>query len=232
MTNDKPNLLVGRLRTPQGDKPRFTKPMTADELFAGLYNSQLVDKIYHIDTVETELGYQQVLIEAGSVIITFLPIGEDAESQAVGKPKPTEPHVAAKTGPRVDATSEPRPVATPSRDNRNLTPKRSSNEEYQFGDDSLPPFPKPKSQGELLAERGLEQPKPKTALKRQKGPKFKRKASKATTPEDELSDAEFDAKYPAIRSKGGRAEITAVIEGSQADRIAASKNLNLDAMKH
>lgn len=232
MTTDKPNLLVGRIRTAPGEPPRFTKPMTADDLFDGLYRSQQVDKIYHIETVETELGYQQVLIEAGSIIITFLPIGESAESQAVGKPQSTEPPVAAKTGPRIDEAPEARPVATPSKDNRNLTPSRSSNEEYKFGDAGLPPFPKPKSQGELLAERGLEQPKAKTALKRQKGPKFKRKVSKATTPDDELSDAEFDAKYPAIRSKGGKAEITAIVEGSQADKIAASKNLNLNAMKH
>lgn len=158
-------IVIGRFRADSNrnqlnEQPRFTPAVGIDELFDSLYRKLPIDKIYFVDILPTEDGYVQKITEAGDLILNFLPTGEKPAPPVPVAPPTRTPPVAVE-GPLGDESSKPIPQATPSTDNANLTPPRPSSEVYKMKTElpkgSLPAFPKPKSQSELLKERGLEQ---------------------------------------------------------------------------
>lgn len=126
--------VVARLRGTD-QSPQFTQPRPIVDLIDLLYKQLSVDKVYFVETVKGVDGsYTQQLTEAGAFIIQFLPSGEKvtppvaAVSPAVKPPVADRPLASpeSRNDPIANDKTQAIGLATPTRNNRNLTPSRSS----------------------------------------------------------------------------------------------------------
>lgn len=143
----------------------FTKTYSVREILATLAESLPVDKIYFPIPHPDGKGYD--FREAGTIVLT---IQEPDASGSVEVPELVIPTPAPPVPPSlqepygtiiVQNTGGPTP---PPRPTGNMVVKASpeASNQYQFGgmDEDLDHKPRPKSQAELLAERGIIEPPP------------------------------------------------------------------------
>ena len=175
------NLVVARFKGAPNETPRFTRTATIDELMKEVAASIPVDMIYFVVPHPDGKGFS--LREAGLVILDVL------QQDEVKTPQPLVP-------PALEVVHQNGLI---SQDTRTMAP-----EIYPMGSNGLD-F-KPKSQSELLAERGLEQ-----------APKSRKKSGKAPKRQRE------DLPLPTTISKGGIVKTTGFRTATPAEAAAASQ---------
>lgn len=197
MTND---LVAGRLKGGDPLNPTFTKTVTLAELLLSITQRLPVDTIYYMVPHEDGRGYS--MRECGTVVIDIIPSDEGTTSREATK-SPKRPIAELP-----DAT-----VANPSPQAADTAPTGHFEPMNERDDLSIAP---PKSQAQLLAERGLEQPLPSPKPKR----KSKNKCKSAAKSDSSLEIKDEDLPNPVSRSSR---KVSSIRQATPQEAAAASK---------
>lgn len=216
MTSDPTTpLVVARFKPVEGQPLRFTASASPEELLASLEAKLPVDLIYGLIPFPDGKGYS--LRELGLVALT---VNSDVLPERAAAPAPQAP-----TADRV--TPGPAAPPLPSHEPVQLKlpleiPAPSSGYSFSPNVEHAP-----KSQGELLKERGLEQAPP-TASRRPKVTRKRGKPAKALghAGEPSVTDADLppDSALPTVRNLRGAnsRSVVAFTQATQAEAEAAS----------
>lgn len=201
MTTTNLPLVMGRIRGSDPKSPRFTASTTHQDLMAKLAEQLPVDLIYFVVPHPDGKGFS--LREAGQVVLD-IQVSPDLDMPLeTVTPKPLQP-------PAPPAPTELAPTVAEI--------GQQLPQDYVFGvqapNEPDPfKFERPRSQAELLKERGIEQPKVNLAPKKKTRGKSRAKAL------DDIPDDQL----PNPVSLGGRVQTNHISTATQAEQAAASK---------
>jgi hypothetical protein len=180
-------IVVARIINTKDGNPRFTRATTINELMQELVKLLPVDTIYTLFPDRDGRGYS--LREVGTITLKLIPY-DQPEQSLVEAPK-------LQVAPKIEKPLEKTPVI------KNNQPQTFEPGEFVFDT--------PKSQAELLRERGLEQA-PLTALAGVK--KVPKKVKKSKGDDDLLKPSAFDRR--------GKVQVTGIREATPEEAAAAS----------
>lgn len=147
--------VIARFKSDDASNPRFTKTTTIEELMVEAMKTLPIDMIYLVTPDQDGRGYS--LRELGLLTIDIAtPAGEQINLPQVAQPE-VKSVVQDAPGREIVEESIPEP-----------TPVKEVVPQVILGDDTGFRFDKPRSQAELLAERGIEEPKKNLARKPRK----------------------------------------------------------------
>lgn len=207
-------MVIGRRKTSSDQEPSFTKTMPIDEMVAELNKTLPIDMLFFVVPHSDGKGYE--LREAG--IVTAYVHNPDTIRTVAASVTPSEPSHQEIAPPPLPlplrsvavATEEPQPLQTPSQpvvETPSFTPM-TSDDDFKFAT--------PKSQTELLHERGLELEPVKGKI--QKG---KRKTAKAVESAGG-NEQEISASDPRLQARGS-VKITHIKTATPQEAAAASQ---------
>lgn len=222
--------VVARFKNSDPANPRFTKTASFEELYVEIAKTLPVDKVYIVATDPDGLGYS--LREIGTITLDLLTIDNVSANEKPSpslhskQTMPSEPSIK----PVIDRGEDfvDKPIVDPS----------PPPQPYAFGQaqerDALV-FDKPRPQAELLAERGVQEPKVNKASKEmlaeqraeREGKKTSKSAkSKAKKPKSEQTESDplLDPNLPHPRSLGSKVRINKIV---QATGEAAQSNFRI-----
>lgn len=204
-TNDSP-LVMARFKTGHNSPsnlPRFTRAATIEELMMEVMKSLPVDLVYMMTPDKDGRGYG--IREVGVITVDIVPVEHVATAQEVTTSQ--EPGSPAAPTPLVKEEA-PAPVR--------------QSFAFESVEDRGFKFDTPKSQAELLKERGLEQPKAEAP-----GRKRRAKKAKAVVPARPISDDPNDNSWmqglPTPPKSKGHVSVTGIRTATAAEAAAASQ---------
>lgn len=214
MTNNETQI-VGRFKDSPEGQPRFTRVGSPQELMVALMKTLPVDMIYVVVPHEDARGYS--LREAGVLVLDVIP------SENV------------KNASRQEDSIPAQPLPSPHQESFNLESSFKESEpsivEHNIKTQDTFNFDKPKSQSELLAERGLEVKKTVADVSPIKKAKVKSR-KKIAKKEPVISNDPNDDSWlkdlpPPVRSAGGKISIRSIRTATPAEALAASVNCKI-----
>ena len=199
------SLVAARFKDSDPTSPRITATCDIGTLIRSLMEKLPVDVLYAVDAHEDGKGFS--LREIGVVTISVTPFDELEQAQSL----PQSDFSLPATRP---------PVATKDSTTRQPEALASNQTQFDFSPVSTKDdfdFEKPKSQTQLLAERGIEQP-----VQLVRPPRSNKKNGKVKAPRSQTDDNTPDSQLPNPVSRG-KTQVTGFKAASQQEAEAASQ---------
>lgn len=147
--------VVARFKSDDAANPRFTKTTTIEELMVETMKTLPIDMIYLVTPDQDGRGYS--LRELGLITIDIATPSGDQLPNIRPEPIVTQQTVQDAPGQEISVESMPEPIPV-----KEVVPQVILDNDTGFK------FDRPRSQTELLAERGIEEPKKNLARKARK----------------------------------------------------------------
>lgn len=239
----KQHQVVARFKSPDSS-PRFTKSCNIDELMARLMQELPVDALYMVIPHDDGLGYN--LRELGYLSLNVV-TRDQIEAEPAPTSSPQEPEqIPAEAAHWMAADLGPRPVVAPESKvftQPTLDPGPQPFTPIQAEMRGGMTFDRPRSQKELLREKGIQDPpnhmygvrgpkdrsnavpqEPEPAQKATPKKQAKPKKAKISKRKDaELSSEADDSNLPNTVSKGGRRVVNSISTATPEEAAAASQ---------